>query len=365
MHGSMVGAAILLFAAIGCHSPSPILRLERDDQNAALAAAFSADGTYVAAGDVNGTIRVWDTTTGRALAQRGGFSRPANLAAETIVFSPDGNVVAFSTAGGVEVWDWVQEQSKSLAGQAVPPHDMMFRDDGAVVAVSGGHHVVPGKHSATREPIVVIAWDSASARVLSRIEDDTSGGINVKIAPDGRRFAMNCIEGTPRRFDELTPTTPLRARLRVCDVATGRTEAVAELPAGGGAWYMRFSPDGNWLFTSLLMGKRSGALRDAKSAKLTRELEIGIAVFSTDSRTLTSFHAERVGVFHPAMLVMPVAVQRNDWRIVTLDLESHRRQSRRIKLRESDREACEPLAFTSDRKLLVDQALRIWEFPGP
>jgi WD40 repeat protein len=62
--------------------------------------SFSPDGERLASGDSNGTVKVWDASTGqetRTLKQRG-FT-------ESVCFSPDGKRLAAGGLVGIEVWD--------------------------------------------------------------------------------------------------------------------------------------------------------------------------------------------------------------------------------------------------------------------
>src|ERR1700748_1008884 len=63
--------------------------------------AFSPDGTLLAGGYADGTIRLWHVNTG----QPDGSSWPAGRAVNAVAFSPDGTLLAGGYADGtIRLW---------------------------------------------------------------------------------------------------------------------------------------------------------------------------------------------------------------------------------------------------------------------
>jgi WD40 repeat protein len=68
--------------------------------------AFAPGGWVIATAATDGTIRLWDVSTGRARAAL----RYDGLEAEVIAFSPDGGTLV---AGGMEPTMWAWDLSRS------------------------------------------------------------------------------------------------------------------------------------------------------------------------------------------------------------------------------------------------------------
>jgi WD40 repeat protein len=64
--------------------------------------AFSPDGTILAIGNSNGTLKLWETRTGEEILELGGHITLIS----GLSFSPDGRFLASSSFDfGVKIWD--------------------------------------------------------------------------------------------------------------------------------------------------------------------------------------------------------------------------------------------------------------------
>jgi YVTN family beta-propeller protein len=101
-------------------------------------AAFSPDGKWIATGDLDGKVSLWE------VASEGRVHRTLNGHAATVTgvsFHPDGSrLVSSSFDGQVKVWDWkagVELLTLPLPGGGLAWH-AIFSPDGKTIAAAGG-----------------------------------------------------------------------------------------------------------------------------------------------------------------------------------------------------------------------------------
>jgi WD40 repeat protein len=94
----------------------------------ALAVAFLRDGTRLASGGFDGTARVWDPATGRAVASVELVPGGALAGGGTVVGAGDGDTVAILTVAGLHLIDPASNQVRAR----IP-----LRHGGAVAAGAG------------------------------------------------------------------------------------------------------------------------------------------------------------------------------------------------------------------------------------
>ncbi|MDO8539969.1 MAG: protein kinase [Opitutaceae bacterium] len=152
--------------------------------------SFSPDGKRLAAGDIGGTVRVWNVATGRALFDLKPF--PA-MQVNRVTFSPDGTRLATTTVNGeVRLWDGATGQPvSSVLHHRIRADPAAFSPDSRTLATSS--------HDGTAR-----VWDARDGTPIG--EPMVHPGLlnNVHFNADGSRIATVSGDGTGRVWDTRT-----------------------------------------------------------------------------------------------------------------------------------------------------------------
>jgi RNA polymerase sigma factor (sigma-70 family) len=204
--------------AIGLHDALTGQELRRLEGHSSrvVTVAFSPDGRTLASTDDEGTLRFWNTATGRPLAGRGHFEAQDNLAYSAdgkrlvgggagrgplvydiaagkqvaapesrpgtrgvMLLSPDGKLLASAEQQSLRLWD---------AGTLEPVRRAEAHEDEvrAVAFAPGGGVVV----SAAGEDGFVRRWEVATGQVLPPLRDFRDHVYALTYSPDGRTLAV-------------------------------------------------------------------------------------------------------------------------------------------------------------------------------
>ncbi|MFO0890221.1 MAG: protein kinase [Isosphaeraceae bacterium] len=177
------------------------LRVMRGHQGPVHSVALAPDGRLLATGGEDGTVRLWDSTTGKEVAVlHGPRKRPGT---RNVAFSPDGRRLAgwvgnISFGGNYrvdyDVWLWdvsTRKQVAILGELHSEVRSLAFAPDGERLATGGDDGTVR-------------LWDSKTGRQLVELTGHDGVVDSLLFAPDGRLLAAGGQDGTVHLWDTST-----------------------------------------------------------------------------------------------------------------------------------------------------------------
>ena len=147
--------------------------------------SFSPDGATLASGSLDGTVRLWDVVTGEPIATLEGHTDEVY----SVSFSPDGATLASGSLDGtVRLWDVVTgEPIATLEGYTHRVHSVSFSPDGATLASGAGG--------------TILLWAVVTGEPIATLEGHTHRVFSVSFSPDGATLASGSWDGTILLWD--------------------------------------------------------------------------------------------------------------------------------------------------------------------
>ena len=263
---ALISGAVILLAVIGYfwqNQPSLITQEEyRLTGHTAFvfSMAFSPDGSQLASGSHDHTIRLWNVDTGEETRRITGHTSTVF----SVAFSPDGSQLASGSRGDETIRLWnvdTGEETRRLTGHTTTVFSVAFSPDGSQLASGSWDETI-------------ILWNMDTGEETRRFYGHTGGVWSVAFSPDGSQLASGSSDETIILWDVDTGVETHRL--------TGHTDEV---------FSVAFSPDGS----QLASGSSDETIRlwDVNTGVETRRLTghtdwIRSVAFSPDGAQLAS-----------------------------------------------------------------------------
>jgi WD40 repeat protein len=187
--------------------------------------AFSPDGKTLASGGQDKVIRLWETSTGKALRQFVGHVEDVT----SIAFSPKGDaLVSGSRDKTIRFWDVASGKPRpQIINHPGKVREMAFSRDGKKLASAGGANIY--------------IWDPATAKEVRHWKAHKGGACGLAFSPDGKTLASGGFANS-RKGKGLADSYALA----LWNPATGKMVRCFE-EHNATVWSVAFSPDGKML----------------------------------------------------------------------------------------------------------------------
>ena len=241
--------------------------------------AYAPDGKTVAAGNDNGSVNIWDVTTGKRIQTISGHP---SKQIHTAAFSTDSSTVTIGTKSELQIWNWQSgELDKTIPEPRCEVYSVSYSQDKNLIATAG---------SSKKSRI----WDAQTGRFLGSFVGHKDNIYAVDFSPDGRLLATG--GGQKRRRPELKNGSERDNSVCLWDIRKGELYLIGERLAAFTEhtdWVnaVAFSPDGKTLASC--SQDKTIQLWDVQSFKHLRtfaghEDGVNAIVFSPDGKTLAS-----------------------------------------------------------------------------
>ena len=164
--------------------------------------AWSPDGKFLAVGNADGVVRVWNVTNGNEITSLDAETGENVLA---VAYSPDGKILASGNSCKIELWDLTSRQNIATleghscdlitygggnhGGQYIPEvKSVAFSADGKILA------------SGSQDKTIML-WDVASGKSITTLKGHSGSVESVAWSPDGKTLASASKDKTIRLWE--------------------------------------------------------------------------------------------------------------------------------------------------------------------
>jgi len=178
---------------------------------------FSPDGSWLAVGTIKGTLKMFDSSSGKKLLE---FSAsPKGI--QRIAFSPKGDHIALAEQNGASVWD-------AMTGKQLFP----YKGHGDGARLSGITFSPDGKWIASAgNDATIQVWNSETGEKIFTLVGHTGAAFGVVFSPDGQYLASSSVDRTVKVWKLPKPGEQI-------------AEPLTLYGNSGAVYKVAFSPDG-------------------------------------------------------------------------------------------------------------------------
>ena len=194
--GFIALSALAAVMAAGCSSPTttsspvpePATGLAHSTYVTSV--AFNPDGTKLATGSIDKTIKIWGVESGTLLNKIAVIDKPV----DSIAFSPDGTKIASGSKQNIMIWDVATGSLKK----------MLTPEEGWIAAAGSAAFSPDGKKIASINSGTILIWDVESGTLLIELPGNHYMVDSIAFSPDGTKIISGSSEGTIKIWDVQT-----------------------------------------------------------------------------------------------------------------------------------------------------------------